>query len=207
MALAPAVSSRLSYSGLGYRPQDYQPDVWDYRSYLERRTQLLRSSRGLVALRSGGIIARIAREVVSLEDGLIDPSDYPLDHGICFWDGKSAKTLRGEQLTDDEVDVICGVYHVATGQRDPSSANNRQITSRSWWPRPPAFSKSALNVGWWTPACEHFYQGRLEKLNGGIYMIQTAHTWKEQLKLERKCQPIIEGIERCSAHILSVLRP
>ncbi|KAJ7237283.1 hypothetical protein B0H12DRAFT_1026422, partial [Mycena haematopus] len=171
---------------LGYRSRDYQPDVWDYRSYLERRTQLLRSPRGLVALRSGGIIARIAREVVSLEDGLIGPSDYPPDHGICFWDGKSADTLRGEQLTNDEVDVICGVYHVATGQRDPSSTNNRQITSRSWWPRPPAFAKSALNVGWWTPACEHFYRGRLEKLNGGVYMIQTAHTWKEQLKLERK---------------------
>ncbi|KAF7346867.1 hypothetical protein MSAN_01826100 [Mycena sanguinolenta] len=63
MVLVPAPSSRLSYSGLGYRSQDYQPDVWDYRSYLERRRQLLRSSRGLVALRSGGIIARIAREV------------------------------------------------------------------------------------------------------------------------------------------------
>ncbi|KAJ7752227.1 hypothetical protein DFH07DRAFT_745142 [Mycena maculata] len=200
--LVPTTSSRLTYSGLGYRSQDYQPDVWDFRGYMGRRRQLLHSPRGLVALRSGGVIARIARDDVCLEDGLICPSDYPPDHGVCFWDGRSAESLRDEQLTDDEVDIICGVYH-----RDPASAGNRQITSRSWWPRPHSFAKSALNVGWWTPACEHFYQGRLQKFDDGIYRIETAHTWKEQLKLERKCQPIIEGIERCSAHILSVLRP
>ncbi|KAF8145071.1 hypothetical protein K438DRAFT_1475847, partial [Mycena galopus ATCC 62051] len=77
-----------------------------------------------------------------------------------------------ETLTDDEIDVICGVYHVATG------GDLAYITSRSWWPRPPAFAKSALNVGWWTPACEHFYQGRLQKFNAGTYRIETAHTWK-----------------------------
>ncbi|KAJ7738839.1 hypothetical protein DFH07DRAFT_965938 [Mycena maculata] len=191
--LAPTTSSRLTYSGLGYRSQDYQPDVWDFRGYMGRRRQLLHSPRGLVALRSGGVIARIARDDVCLEDGLICPSDYPPDHGVCFWDGRSAESLRDEQLTDDEVDIICGVYHVATGQWDPASAGNRQITSRSWWPRPHSFAKSALNVGWWTPACEHFYQGRLQKFDDGIYRIETAHTWKEQLKLERKCQPITEA--------------
>ncbi|KAJ6586079.1 hypothetical protein B0H19DRAFT_1250807 [Mycena capillaripes] len=45
------------FSGLGYRPQDYTPDQWDYRSYLAARLRLLRTPRGRVALRSGGVLS------------------------------------------------------------------------------------------------------------------------------------------------------
>ncbi|KAJ6487069.1 hypothetical protein C8R47DRAFT_979243 [Mycena vitilis] len=217
-----APSSRL-YSGLGYRSHDYMPDEWDYRAYVDLRTRFLLSCRGQVALRSGGLIARFARDVLSIDDGLIGPIPDVEQHGVCFWDGHSAQAYRDEALTTDEIELICGVYHIATGtnsfspfirfrlhwqtgQRDPSKVRNRQITSKSWWPRPAAFAGSALNVGWWTPACEHFYSNRLSKYNSGHFQIETAQTWKEQLKLERKCQPIIQGIEACAADVLKEMR-
>ncbi|KAJ6556696.1 hypothetical protein B0H10DRAFT_1711546, partial [Mycena sp. CBHHK59/15] len=68
-----------------------------------------------------------------------------------------------DHLTDDEIDLICGVYHVATGF-DRNAIRAEQLSTLSWWPKPATFDVSALNVGWWTPACEAFYQRRLAQM-------------------------------------------
>ncbi|KAF7369714.1 hypothetical protein MVEN_00302900 [Mycena venus] len=142
----------LLWSGLGYRSMDYEPSLWDYRSYLDTRWRFLRSPRGQIALRCGGIIARIARDVLAVEDALLGPSDTATDDGLCFWDGRNSTALWDDQLTPNEIDIICGVYHIATGQRDPTQKRGRQTTTQSWWPRPHIYAVSALNVGWWSPA-------------------------------------------------------
>ncbi|KAK7030162.1 hypothetical protein R3P38DRAFT_2524007, partial [Favolaschia claudopus] len=196
------------YSGMGYRLKDFQPDMRDYNGYLDCREHFLRTSRGQVALRSGGIIARIAREVLTIEDGLLGPGDEVTRNGICFWDGHTPGALWDDQLTEDEIDIVCGVYHIATGQRDPNQPRGRQITTRSWWPRPSAFFRnSALAIGWWTPACESFYARRVTMYKEGTLKLETAAAWKENLKLDRKVLPYINAIESHSSEILAVLRP
>jgi hypothetical protein len=105
------------YGGLGYRPQNYRPDYIDYKAYECLRNQFLLSPRGRAAMLAGGIVARLAREVVRLEGVCIGPSDGVLESGICFWDGKqSSAAYWDDKLTEDESDLICGVYRVDTGQ-------------------------------------------------------------------------------------------
>ncbi|KAJ7879882.1 hypothetical protein B0H13DRAFT_2345822 [Mycena leptocephala] len=61
---------RQSYSGLGYRPPNYKPDMRDYRSYVAVCSRFLLSARGRAALLYGGIIGRLARSEVSSEEVL-----------------------------------------------------------------------------------------------------------------------------------------
>ncbi|KAJ7747257.1 hypothetical protein B0H16DRAFT_1888786 [Mycena metata] len=198
----PAPSMAQTYTGLGYRSANFKAGRWHYDSYRTLRNRLLLTPRGQVALRSGGLIARIASEVVSFDDTF--PDVVP-DQGICFCPRHGSVAFWANELTEDEVDIICGVYFVATtpGQRDVNKANDTPITIRSWWPRPSAFIGSSLNVGWWSPACESFYQGRMQRFADGTADLISSVEWKKNLKLERKCIPYIEGVEKCSALILA----
>ncbi|KAJ6524934.1 hypothetical protein B0H19DRAFT_931432 [Mycena capillaripes] len=190
---------RHGYSGLGYRPPHYKPDMRDYNAYVSIRSSFFRSRRGRAALLYGGIIGRLARSEVSNEEVLRGPSDDALLEGICLWDGKSPFAYWDDYLTEEEIDLICGVYHVSTG--------DEQVSMVSWWPKPAAFSASGLNIGWWTTMWEIWYQRRLQILetnSGGLF----THTqWKHNLKLERLAPPYTTRLEQTAEHILRVLRP
>ncbi|KAJ8095445.1 hypothetical protein PM082_023215 [Marasmius tenuissimus] len=71
----PLVSSPswLPESILGYQNSDYQADVHDLRAYEAERNWFLHSNRGRAAVMYGGIIGRIAREVVMDEDVIHGP--------------------------------------------------------------------------------------------------------------------------------------
>ena len=113
----PVPMFRPRFAGLGYRPQNYQPDLLDYQAYENSRNRFLRSSRGRAALLRGGIIARLAVGIVSFENFSNGPSDMVLEEGLCLWDGNPAsQAYWDDHLTDDEVDLICGVYRVDTGE-------------------------------------------------------------------------------------------
>ncbi|KAJ7166518.1 hypothetical protein C8R43DRAFT_877968, partial [Mycena crocata] len=107
--------ARNPYSGLGFRPQNYKPDHHDYQTYVALRSVFLRSPRGRAALLSGGIIGRLARAVVPDEEVLRGPSDDATINGICLWDGHSQQAYWDDTLTEQEIDLICGVYHISTG--------------------------------------------------------------------------------------------
>jgi hypothetical protein len=64
-----------------------------------------------------------------------------------------------------------------------------------------------MNVGWWTPMWEAWYQRRLQQVESGNGILANHNKWKHNLKTERKAPPYIEAAERCAAHILEVLRP
>ena len=105
------------YSGLGYRSVNYQPTIHDYQSYECKRNNFLRSPRGRAALLAGGLMARLARDVVNFDDVCYGPSDEIFRHGFCLKDEKySSFALWDDCLTEDEQDMICGVYKVDTGK-------------------------------------------------------------------------------------------
>lgn len=106
---------RNTFSGLGYRPESYEPDVLDYQAYVTLRTQFFVSPRGRAALLHGGLIGRLAREVVSHEEVLRGPTDDATIDGICLWDKHSQLAYWDDCLSEQEIDLICGVYHVSTG--------------------------------------------------------------------------------------------
>ncbi|KAJ6529249.1 hypothetical protein B0H19DRAFT_866381, partial [Mycena capillaripes] len=55
-----------------------------------------------------------------------------------------------EILTEEEIDIICGVYVVET-------ADGQQLKYISWWPTPLAFGSSGLSTGWWNANCERWF--------------------------------------------------
>ena len=99
---------------LGWRPSGFNPDGWDYKEYEAVARSLLTGGRARAALQCGGIVWRLAVELLG-EDGIRDAARGPsLDISHL---GRDALAPRGnswyeETLRDDELDVICGVYHV-----------------------------------------------------------------------------------------------
>ncbi|KAJ7787359.1 hypothetical protein B0H14DRAFT_2252852, partial [Mycena olivaceomarginata] len=100
---------------LGYRAPGYKADNHDYHAYFVQRNSLLHTSRGSVALQYGGVIARLARSQVSEDDLLHGPSENVYETGVCLWDQESSYAYWYDSLTDREIGILCGVYHVGTG--------------------------------------------------------------------------------------------
>jgi len=95
---------------LGYRSVDYSFDLADFAGYEALRDSFLRSqSHGPLALREGGIVARLAREVLPNSNALSGPSSDALS-------GHRARYICGDEIyVDDsflevELGLICGTY-------------------------------------------------------------------------------------------------
>jgi hypothetical protein len=107
---------RNTTSGLGFRPNKYAFDKHDYNAYTTQRDlKLLHTARGRIALQYGGIIARLARSEVSDDDFFHQFDDEIYNVGDCLWDGESKHAYWHDKLSDHEIDLLCGVYHVSTG--------------------------------------------------------------------------------------------
>jgi hypothetical protein len=105
------------FSGLGYRPKGYKPDQIDYLAYERRRDRLLSSPRGRAALLMGGIVARLARDLVNFEHVSRGPSEDVFHDGTVVWNEQTPSLgYWDDRLTADEVNMICGVYKVDTGE-------------------------------------------------------------------------------------------
>ncbi|KAJ7489730.1 hypothetical protein B0H11DRAFT_1720097 [Mycena galericulata] len=103
-------------SGLGFRPHEYKFDEHDYHAYTTQRDlQLLHTPRGRIALQYGGVMARLARSEVSDDDFFRGFSEDMYDVGDCLWDGTSQHAYWHDALSDREIDLLCGVYHIGTG--------------------------------------------------------------------------------------------
>ncbi|KAL0562979.1 hypothetical protein V5O48_019099, partial [Marasmius crinis-equi] len=87
------------------------------------------------------------------------------------------------QLTEDEINLVCGVYEVATG---PILGNGTyQTAEMSWFPKPAAWKGSGLNCGYWTQDTEVWYQDRLQKIQAGNAQLFTNHKWRELVKFNK----------------------
>ncbi|KAJ6587821.1 hypothetical protein B0H10DRAFT_1961287 [Mycena sp. CBHHK59/15] len=105
------------------------------------------SPHGHAARIAGGIISRLARRVVNDDITCLGPTADVFDNGVCFWDGQSSTAYWDDDLTRQEIDLICGVYQVATGQHDAGTEDGMQKTNVYWWPKPVAWHASTLAGG------------------------------------------------------------
>ncbi|KAK7684350.1 hypothetical protein QCA50_012674 [Cerrena zonata] len=78
-------------------------------------------------------------------------------------------------LTNDEIEVICGMYVDATDIRN-------QTALRSWWPLPTVWNVCGLNTNYWTRECEAWFQKHLAKvLAGGVQPLKSGE-WHTSLR-------------------------
>jgi hypothetical protein len=92
-----------------YRAFGWQPDKYEYMDYEVRRNRLLRMPHVRVAVAQGGILWRLCKQ----ELAAVIPSGPSTDVHF-FADASSCKYLF-DTLSEEEIDVLCGVYHVDTG--------------------------------------------------------------------------------------------
>lgn len=79
---------------------------------------VLASPQGRAALLRGGIVGRIAKEYLS-KDGVLDgPSIEVTAHRVGYIAPSGNDTTRfcDDQLTDNEIAIICGTYSLYTGE-------------------------------------------------------------------------------------------
>ncbi|KAK0185699.1 hypothetical protein F5146DRAFT_937387, partial [Armillaria mellea] len=150
------------YGLLGYRPANYKPDRLEFATYQALCRNFLTSQRGRAALLAGGILGHIAKDFISDDEVYPGPSHDIFKTGLSFVaDGEMAPTFWDDALTDDEINLLCGVYKVDTGR----SGNESQHLFLSWFPKPAAWELSGLNIGFWSSDCESWYQSCLAEIN------------------------------------------
>lgn len=118
----PTLTPRLglySRGGLGERHAHYEPDTLDYKGYEFDRSAFLAFDRGRAALQEGGIVWRLAVEHFKFDDVL----EGPVDVGSGLYERFDGDPVGGwdDELADDELDLVCGVYKIFTSEADPSS--------------------------------------------------------------------------------------
>lgn len=214
----PVQKAAPRYRGLGFRPLGYCPDSIDYQTYVSSRNRFFKTSRGRAALMAGGLVARLARDVVPYIEAFYGPSDTVFLEGMRLWDGNSSSPgYWDDKLTEDELDLICGVYKIATGINSFHSiysllivlgqydARGPQTTDLSWWPKPSIWGGSGLYVGYWSEDCEKWYQSQVQKYISGTAPLKNPKEWRHTIRFNRDVPRMTEKNERRATEYLKLL--
>jgi hypothetical protein len=102
--------------GLGYHPPGYKPDLVDYAAYENARIAFCDSEQHAhAALMQGGIAWRLVQDHLTPDDILAGPTAGVYHHGHPLLTSPDGHALWDDDLSEDELDLICGVYKVSTG--------------------------------------------------------------------------------------------
>jgi hypothetical protein len=105
---------------LGYYPKNYKPSLCEYHYYKQLCQEFCMLPRARAALNRGAIIWRLALESIGapaneiVSDG---PSQQAHTYGTSIQDAKSSDVMMwDDELTEAEMDLMCGVYKVFTSK-------------------------------------------------------------------------------------------
>ncbi|KAI0640347.1 hypothetical protein C8Q79DRAFT_921824 [Trametes meyenii] len=150
-------STAVNAGCLGWRQLTFRGTEWDYRLYEDRAYQILASPRGRAAILEGGIVWRLALEILgddARQRAVEGPSKDIFQYAQEVRSGQ--ESYFDDALTAEEIDIICGTYKVA-------DAGHVEPAHFSWWPRPMQWKTSGLNIGYWTRRAEEWFLLRLKK--------------------------------------------
>ncbi|KAG6846979.1 hypothetical protein H0H93_010772, partial [Arthromyces matolae] len=187
---------RAFTEGLGIRPNNFLPRSSDYEMYIADRTKVLRSSFGRVAREIGGIVARIASDIVPVSE-VLDGPNYG-DELVAYSDrAGEEKYYVGDFADPRSLNLISGVYHI-------NSKNNNVLKHASFWPKASTWDVMGLSGDQWSPMAEEFYQSRLVDLQAGRFILHSHPEWKVRFKYNRaQTTKLIAGSERIANDFIS----
>lgn len=204
--------------GLGARSADCVYTKYDYASYEKERDDLLRSSKGRVALMMGGIVWRLAMECIGVENVLRGPGDDHTESDLIVIN--DCKFLD-DTLSEHELDVICGVYrslgrkctavHVNTNAKQIVCAEDSKnqeygASDKSWWPKHKTWMTSGMSIGHWTDKDERWFRRRLYAIKHQSESPKHARKWASALKNHKKqTNELFRGFELLARNKLSYL--
>jgi hypothetical protein len=102
---------------LGTRPTKYQFNLADFSAYQSLCESVLKSKPFCrAALCMGGIVARLAREIIPITAALFGPSQDALEGSQQIM-VSGGELFCDDKLSDTYTDLICGVYEIPTAHR------------------------------------------------------------------------------------------
>ncbi|KAJ7234858.1 hypothetical protein C8J57DRAFT_1379906 [Mycena rebaudengoi] len=151
-------------SGIPIRSVGYRYKVSDYVAY---ETLLM-----------GGIVWRIAVDVLGLDHVLAGPSSSDR------WD---------DMLSPVEADMICGLHAQDT---DQGTLARTVFHSLQWYrggPTHEAWNSASCgkNPGFWSPACEAWFQQRRRDIRSGEVQPIKSEAWRDKLKGIKKARDLV----------------
>jgi hypothetical protein len=111
----PKMTKRMNEKniGLGYRDKQHRFDRQEYAAYEKRKQDILKKGYGRAARMAGGILWRLAQDVVSEKAVTRGPSTSVSVDGSVLGSMKRFH-LVDDALSSSEMDIICGVYFVGS---------------------------------------------------------------------------------------------
>ncbi|TCD65770.1 hypothetical protein EIP91_002209 [Steccherinum ochraceum] len=162
---------------LGWVKEGFRFNEGNYEHYEHVRNRALQRGLSSLALRAGGIIWRLAKEMESVSGEMRWYDDME----------------EGEHLTEEEEDMICGMYKVYTGR------GGMQTEDASWWPKQSVWLKGGLSAGQWTDDCETWFRTWRHQIVHGRGQPKNANTWKKALKYYKKDTEVLRERVRTAA--------
>ena len=103
-------------SSLGYRRERSTFDDIDFMLYKNLHDKFFRSPHGHLALLAGGIIARLAREIITDDRVYEGPMSDVERAGMCMGNVEQGVGYYSDVLSEAEVNLILGMYKVDIGE-------------------------------------------------------------------------------------------
>jgi hypothetical protein len=181
---------------LGPRWPQYVPDDDEYRTYWVKLNNFLEGPRGHLAFMMGGIIWRLAIHALGIEAAMTAVQCGAVVRASGNSSGGGYDEL--ETLSPIELEFICGTYRIYTGI-------GMQTKHASWWPPHHSWSNSGLDLGFWTPNAEEWFQKRIEAIRDNPRSaLKTPTQWNNTLKYYKaQVNNFREGSNRAAQIYLS----
>lgn len=77
----------------------------------------------------------------------------------------------------------------------------------SWWPKVNAWKGCGLDVGCWTPLCEHWFKRRLENILSGKARPLGSSTWVKNLRYEKETKKFFSNFKDLGDEFLTDTYP
>jgi hypothetical protein len=114
----PSIPRPITVFESNRRPHGWTPDKFEYIDYELRRNRLLRLPHVRVAVaQAGGILWRLCKQELASEI-----PNGPSPDVLYFADTSqdASHTYLFDTLTEHEIEILCGIYHVDTGMPFPT---------------------------------------------------------------------------------------
>ncbi|KAF8156129.1 hypothetical protein B0H34DRAFT_799189 [Crassisporium funariophilum] len=167
------------YMPQSYRLSDHTFTKADFDVAMLACRSVLSSPQGRAALLQGGIVGRIAREYVSKDGVLGGPSIEVTAHRVGYLvpSGDNNVKFCDDQLTANEVAIICGTYSLHTPYKG-------QVAVWTWFPPPEVWVHNHTGCHWldWTEQCEDIFQRILSGIHDGTGRPRSTTQWLTHLR-------------------------
>jgi hypothetical protein len=203
-----------------YRLIDHTFTTADFDVAMLACQSVLTSPQGRAALLRGGIVGRIAKEFLSIDGVLDGPSVEVTAHrvGYIALSGKDNSRFCDDQLTENEIAIICGTYSLYTGKFHfficifyiiLFFTAMGQVAVWSWFPPPAAWEAGRSGCNWltWTERCESVFLKILSDARAGKGKPKPLAKWKEDLRGQRSSRILIEHNESRSQAFMDKVVP